>query len=259
MSSVRIIPRLDIKAPNLIKGIHLEGLRVVGDPQQFANQYFMENADELIYMDIVASLYGRNSLIDLVSHTAKNIFIPLTVGGGIRSVDDVRTLLRAGADKIAINTAAVHNPQLIFDISRAFGSQCVVLSIEAKKVGHQRWEAFTDNGREHTKLDVLDWVKKGISLGAGEILLTSVDQEGTRKGFDIELVRAVTDISTIPVIASGGMGTLEDFSKVCLNGKANAVAIADALHYKRFFLSQIRMWAKSQGISVRQLERDIHE
>jgi imidazole glycerol-phosphate synthase subunit HisF len=259
MSSVRIIPRLDIKAPNLIKGIHLEGLRVVGDPQQFANQYFMENADELIYMDIVASLYGRNSLIDLVSHTAKNIFIPLTVGGGIRSVDDVRALLRAGADKIAINTAVIQNPQLIHDISRAFGSQCVVLSIEAKKVGHQRWEAFTDNGREHTHLDVLDWVKKGISLGAGEILLTSVDQEGTRKGFDTELVRAVTDISSIPVIASGGLGSLEHFSDICINGGANAVAIADALHYQRLSLSQIRNWAKLEGISVRQLEECAHE
>lgn len=253
MAGIRLIPRLDIKGPNLIKGIHLEGLRVVGDPQEYARRYYEQGADELIYMDIVASLYGRNSLRDIVSRTARDVFIPLTVGGGVRSVDDVRELLRAGADKVAINTAAVQRPQLISEVSHTFGSQCMVLSIEAKKLGNGRWEVFTDNGRERTGRDVMEWVAQATELGIGEILLTSIDQEGTRKGFDVELVRKVTAVTTVPVIASGGMGSVDHLVDVCERGQADAVAIADALHYNRLSLLDIRLQAREQGLAVRSI------
>jgi cyclase len=254
VAGIRVIPRLDIKGPNLIKGIHLEGLRVVGDPQEYARRYYDQGADELIYMDIVASLYGRNSLRDIVSRTAQNVFIPLTVGGGIRSVDDVRELLRAGADKVAVNTAAVKRPELISEIARAFGSQCMVLSIEAKQVGADRWEVLTDNGRERTGLDVIAWVKKVVSFGAGEVMLTSVDREGTRKGFDVGLVRAVTDACAVPVIASGGMGTVDHFVDVCQQGHTDAVAIADVLHYRRLELTDIKEKVCARGICVRSVK-----
>lgn len=253
MKNIRLIARLDIKAPNLIKGIRLEGLRVVGDPYTFAKRYYENGIDELIYMDIVASLYNRNSLVEIVKRTARDVFIPFTVGGGIRSLDDMTEILRAGADKVAINTAAVKNPELIRDGARRFGSQCIVLSIEAKKVSPGKWEAFTDNGREHTGLDVVEWAKKGAELGAGEILLTAVDQEGTKKGFDVELVRAVSDVVNIPVIASGGMGTTDHLVNVIKTGRADAVAMADVLHYDRISLSGIRDAAKAAGISVRTL------
>ncbi|HEM0907920.1 TPA: imidazole glycerol phosphate synthase subunit HisF, partial [Legionella pneumophila] len=197
MSNVRLIARLDIKGPNLIKGVHLEGLRVVGNPNEYAMAYYAQGADELIYMDTVASLYGRNNLSEIVKTTAENVFIPITVGGGIRSVDDAKQLLRCGADKVAINTAATKNPTLISDIARRFGSQCVVLSIEAKRTVDGRWEVMTDNGREHTGMDVVDWARNGEEFGAGEILLTSIDQEGTRKGFDLELVKQVSSMVSI--------------------------------------------------------------
>ncbi|CAH1215771.1 Imidazole glycerol phosphate synthase subunit HisF [Paenibacillus allorhizoplanae] len=251
MSNIRLIARLDIKGPNLIKGIHLEGLRVLGDPQVFAQRYYEQGIDEIIYMDAVASLYERNNLTEIVKYTARNVFIPLTVGGGIRSVDDVYQLLRAGADKVAINTAATRNHELIKQISRKFGSQCMVLSIEAKKVGPQKWEVYTDNGRERTGIDVIEWVKRGEDLGAGEILLTSVDQEGTKKGFDVELVRQVSTSITIPVIASGGMGKVEHLVDVIREGKADAVAMADILHYDRSSLREIRDGAKRNGIELR--------
>lgn len=249
--NIRLIARLDIKGPNLIKGIHLEGLRVVGDPQEFARRYYEAGADELVYMDIVASLYGRNSLTDIIKRAAQDIFIPMTVGGGVRSVDDAKMLLRAGADKVAVNTAATLRPALITEISRRFGSQCMVLSIEAKRVGEKKWEAYADNGRERTGLDVLEWAQRGCELGAGEILLTSVDQEGTRKGFDVELVRAVAGSVPIPVIASGGMGSPEHLVSVVQEGKADAVAMADVLHYNRFSLPQIREAAQAAHIPVR--------
>lgn len=249
--NIRLIARLDIKGPNLIKGIHLEGLRVVGDPQEYARRYYEAGADELVYMDIVASLYGRNNLTEIVKRAAQDIFIPMTVGGGVRSVDDAKQLLRAGADKIAVNTAAIARPELITEISRRFGSQCMVLSIEAMQVGENKWEAYTDNGRERTGMDVVEWAKEGCELGAGEILLTSVDREGTRKGFDIALVRAVTSAVPIPVIASGGMGTTEHLVGVVQEGKADAVAMADALHYNRLSMSQIREAALAAHIPVR--------
>jgi cyclase len=253
MTNVRLIARLDIKAPNLIKGVHLEGLRKLGDPQQHARGYYADGADEIIYMDIVASLYNRNSLSEIVRRTAEQVFIPITVGGGIRSLGDVEMALRSGADKVAINTAAVARPELIGEVATRFGSQCMVLSIEAKKSGDGRWEAYTDNGREHTGYDVLEWAKRAVDLGAGEILLTSVDKEGTRKGFDIELTRAVSDAARVPVIASGGMGRLEHLVDVVRYGHADAVAMADVLHYKRLSLPDIRDGARAAQIEVRVL------
>lgn len=251
MSRVRLIARLDIKGPNLIKGIQLEGLRVIGDPREFACRYYKQGVDEIVYMDVVASLYGRNSLHDIVRNTARDVFVPLTVGGGVRSVSDVRELLRSGADKVAINTAAIKNPDLISEIAHIFGSQCLVLSIEAKRQGRGSWEAYTDNGREKTGLDVIDWVRKGVALGAGEIMITSVDQEGASRGFDTELVRAVSDAAPIPVIASGGMGKTEHLVDVVAQGHADAVAIASVLHYRRTSVPEIRAAAIAAGIEMR--------
>lgn len=253
MANVRLIARLDIKGANLIKGVHLEGLRVIGDPQAHARRYYEAGADELIYMDVVASLYGRNNLTDIVRYTAENVFIPLTVGGGIRSVDDVKTLLRAGADKVCLNTAAINRPELLQEIANRFGSQCVVVSIEAKRQNGGGWECFTDNGREHTGRDVLDWAKQAVALGAGEILLTSIDQEGTRKGFDVDLIRAVSTAVPIPVIASGGMGNTEHLVAAVRHGQADAVAMADILHYKRMEMPTIRAAALEAGLQVRRV------
>lgn len=251
MRRIRLIPRLDIKGPKVIKGIHLEGLRVVGDPQELARRYYEQGADELLYVDVVASLYGRNSLHDIIQRAARDVFVPLTVTGGIRSVDDVRNILRAGADKIGINTEATKRPELIREVSRQFGSQCMVLSIEAKRVAPGRWEAYTDNGREKTGLDVVEWAQRGVELGAGEILLTSVDREGTREGFDIELVASVSRAVSVPVIASGGMGQLGDVATVVREGAADAVAIADMLHYGRTTMADIRAAARADGLDVR--------
>jgi cyclase len=253
MSNLRIIPRLDIKGPNLIKGIHLEGLRVMGDPQEFALRYYEEGADELIYVDIVASLYARNNLSDIIRRAADRVFIPITVGGGIRSVDDAKHILRSGADKVAINTAAIARPELISDVSRKFGSQAMVLSIEAKQIAPGKWEAYTDNGRERTGLDVIQWVKRGVELGAGEILLTSVDREGTRRGYDIDLVRQVSQAVPVPMIASGGMGTIEHMVEAFTTGLADAVAMGDVLHYNRMSLREIRAAALNAQLPVRKV------
>lgn len=251
MSNLRIIPRLDIKGPNLIKGIRLEGLRVIGDPQEHAIRYYEAGADELLYMDIVATLYGRNNLSDIISRAAKNVFIPITVGGGIRSVDDARHILRSGADKVAINTAAIARPELITEVAHRFGSQAMVLSIEAKLVGPGKWEAYTDNGRERTGLDVLDWVRRGVELGAGEILITSVDREGTRAGFDLDLVSNLSAAVPVPVIASGGMGSFDHFIDAATKGLADAVAMADVLHYNRMTIADIRAAALAANLPVR--------
>lgn len=252
--NIRLVARLDIKGENLIKGIHLEGLRVIGSPREHAIMYYMQGADELILMDVVASLYGRNNLTDIIRDVATNVFVPITVGGGIRSVEDATEILRNGADKVAVNTAAVANPQLITDIARSYGNQCMVLSIEAKQVDSNRWEVFTENGREPSGLDVVDWVKRGVEMGAGEILLTSIDREGTRKGFDDELFKIVTSEVNVPVIASGGMGKPDDLLSVVIKGGAVAVAMADILHYKRAKISDIRAVAKNSGLSVRDYE-----
>ncbi|MBD3272639.1 MAG: imidazole glycerol phosphate synthase subunit HisF [Elusimicrobia bacterium] len=231
MKNIRIIPRMDIKGPNLVKGIHLEGLRVLGKPEQFARHYYEQGADELLYIDIVASLYNRNSLLPIVERTAKELFIPLTVGGGLRSIDDMRQILRAGADKVALNTAVVKNPHLITEASRTFGSSTIVVSIEAIKQSNGQYYAYTDNGREYTGIDVFEWAIRCAELGAGEILLTSVDQEGTGHGFDVELTRKVSESVSIPVIACGGAGSPEDVYNVIADGKADAVSIASILHY----------------------------
>ena len=253
MPSTRLIARLDVKAPNLIKGVHLEGLRKIGNPSEQAIKYYQAGVDEIIYMDIVASLYGRNSLSEIVRVTTENVFIPITVGGGIRSVKDVETMMRCGADKVAVNTAVARNPGLIREIANQFGSQCMVLSIEAKQSSPGRWTAYTDNGREHTGLDVIEWVKQAVDLGAGEILLTSVDREGTRKGFDIALTRAVSDAVPVPVIASGGMGDPKHLIEVVTGGHADAVAMADILHYERMPFADIRSKVEGGGIRLRQI------
>ena len=256
MSNVRLIARLDIKGNNLIKGVHLEGLRVIGSPNEHALRYYLQGIDELIYMDCVASLYGRNHLAEIIEKAAQNIFVPMTVGGGIRSVGDAVEVLRAGADKVAVNTAAVLKPRLISDIAERFGSQCMVLSVEAKLVGEKKWEVFTENGRERTGIDVIEWIARGVDMGAGEILLTSVDKEGTRKGFDIDLVKAVTDAVSVPVIASGGMGELADVLEVVRDGGADAVAMADVLHYNRLQIKDIRAFSETVGLKVRKYETD---
>ncbi len=251
MASLRLIARLDIKGPNIIKGIQLEGVRVVGDPQAFAQRYYREGVDEILYMDAVASLYDREMLTKIVARTAEEVFVPITVGGGLRSVEDVRTMLRAGADKVAINTAATHRPEFITEVAGEFGSQCMVLSIEAKRRNDGGWEAYRDCGREHTGLDVVEWARRGQELGAGEILLTSVDHEGMCGGFDVELVRAVSDSVTTPVIASGGMGRPEDLLRVAAEGHADGVAMAHVLHYNKLGLPEIREWAVAEHLPVR--------
>lgn len=229
--NIRIIPRLDIKGPNLVKGIHLEGLRVLGKPEQFARYYYERGADELVYMDVVASLYNRNSLHAIIEKTANEIYIPLTVGGGLRTLEDIRDVLRAGADKVSLNTAAIKNPQIIRDASRKFGSSTILISIEAIRQPDGKYLAYTDNGREHTGLDVLEWARRVEELGAGEIMLTSIDREGTGKGYDLELTRSVAQAVTIPVIACGGAGKMEHIGQVISEAYADAVAVASLLHY----------------------------
>ncbi|NOU48470.1 MAG: imidazole glycerol phosphate synthase subunit HisF [Bacteroidales bacterium] len=231
MKTIRIIPRLDIKGPNLVKGIHLEGLRVLGKPEDFAHYYYENGADELFFQDTVASLYDRNSLHDIITKTAKEIFIPLTVGGGLRSIDDIRNVLRAGADKVAINTAAIKNPHFIREASLKFGSSTIVVAIEAIKSNDGRYLAFTDNGREYSGLEVVAWARKAEELGAGEIVITSVDKEGTGEGYDIELIKSVSEAVSIPVIAHGGASSPENVVRAIQIGKADAVAIASILHY----------------------------
>jgi cyclase len=251
VNHLRIIARLDIKGPNLIKGVHLEGLRVVGDPHEHALRYYREGADELLFIDIVASLYQRNNLSDIIKRAADRVYVPITVGGGIRSLADVATMMMSGADKVAINTAAIARPSLVGEVARRYGSQCMVLSVEAKRVAPGRWEAYTDNGRERTGRDVVEWVKQAVDLGAGEVLLTSVDQEGTRKGFDIPLIRQVCDAVNVPVTASGGFGRAEDLAAAAATG-VSAAAIADALHWKRMTLAEIKAAAKAAGADVRE-------
>jgi imidazole glycerol-phosphate synthase subunit HisF len=251
MKNIRLIARLDVKAPNLVKGVQFEGLRKIGDPNQFAVKYYSQGIDEIIYIDIVASLYERNSLLDIVARTTEDVFVPITVGGGLRSIEDVGKALRAGADKVAINTAVIKDHNLITQVARKFGSQCMVLSIQAKKNGDNIWEAYYDNGRERSGIDVVRWAKKGAELGAGEILLTSVDQEGTGEGFDVDLVKEVSDVVGIPVIAGGGMGCHEDLKRVLDEGKADAVAMAHVLHYGHLTIPEIRNMALGQGYGVR--------
>ena len=238
---------MDIKGPNLVKGIHLEGLRVLGKPEQFAKYYYENGADELIYIDVVASLYNRNSLHDIISKTAREIFIPLTVGGGLRTIEDIRDVLRAGADKVSLNTAAINNPEIIREASRKFGSSTILITIEAIKQPDGTYLAYTDNGREHTGIEVSSWAKKVEELGAGEILLTSVDCEGTGTGYDVELNRLISDSVSIPVIASGGPGKLEHIYDVIDTGMADAVAVSSMLHYDYIKTNKIEFTDSKEG------------
>ncbi|PSK94449.1 imidazole glycerol phosphate synthase subunit HisF [Taibaiella chishuiensis] len=231
MNNIRVIARLDIKGPNLVKGIHLEGLRVLGNPEDFAKYYYEQGADELIYQDVVASLFERNSLSDIITQTAKNIFIPLTVGGGIRTIEDITKVLRAGADKVAINTAAVRNPDFIRQASKKFGSSTIVAAIECIKQPDGKYLAFVDNGREETGIEALSWAQRVEELGAGEILLTSVDRDGTGLGYDVALTRMIAAQVSVPVIAHGGAGSINHFSDVVSEGKADAIAVASVIHY----------------------------
>ena len=229
--TVRIIPRLDIKGPNLVKGIHLEGLRVLGKPERFARFYYESGADELFFMDAVASLYGRNQLTDIVMSTAREIFIPLCVGGGLRSIEDIRNVLRAGADKVALNTAALARPEFVRDAAKTFGSSTIVVSIEAIRQPDGRYECFTDCGRQETGMDAFAWALRAAELGAGELSVTSVDREGTGRGFDLELTRGIARSVGIPVIAHGGAGTLAHVREIISAASADAVALASILHY----------------------------
>jgi cyclase len=222
---------LDIKGPNLVKGIHLEGLRVLGKPERFARYYYENGADELFYMDTVASLYGRNSLSDIIEKTAREIFIPLTVGGGLRTIEDIRAVLKAKADKIAINTAAVARPELIREAAHRFGSSTIVVSIDAIRHPDGSYEAFTDFGRQKTGVNVFEWAVKAVELGAGEIMITSIDREGTGKGFDVELIKKIAATVPVPVIACGGAGDIAHVTDVVREAQVEAVALASMLHY----------------------------
>ena len=229
--TIRIIPRLEIKGPNLVKGIHFEGLRVLGKPEVFARHYFEAGADELIYVDAVASLYGRNSLLELVERTACETFVPLCVAGGLRTLDDIRDVLRAGADKVALNTAVIADPDLIAKAARKFGSSTIVVSIEAIKHPDGSYEAYTDFGRESSGVEALAWAARAVELGAGELLVTSIDRDGSGRGFDLELTRKIADAVPVPVIAAGGAGKMEDVAMVIGEGRADAVSLASLFHY----------------------------
>jgi imidazole glycerol-phosphate synthase subunit HisF len=251
VTNVRIIPRLDVKNNTIVKGIHLEGLRIVGNPQESALKYYENGADELLYMDAVASLYERNSLHDIISKTAENVFIPITVGGGLRSIDDIRKVLRSGADKVAINTAAIKNPEFISEAANTFGSQCIVVSIEAKNIAHDKWEAFIDTGRESTGINAIDWANKCVDLGAGELLITSIDSEGTKKGFEINLIKKISNKVPIPVIACGGAGEKSHFIDLLKSTNIEAISCASILHYDILTISQIKHELHKNSISVR--------
>lgn len=224
---------------------------MVGHPNEKAKQYYLEGADELIYIDAVASLYDRSSLVGLITDVVRDVFIPITVGGGIRSVNDVKGLLRAGADKVAINSAAVRSPDLISSVAQTFGSQCMVLSVEAKQVADNKWEVYTDGGREKTGMDVVEWVEEGIERGAGEILLTSVDCDGVERGLDIPLIQIVSELSRVPVIASGGTGLISHVTALFGETKADALAIGSALHHGRLNLESLRQELRRNGLGVR--------
>ncbi len=246
----RIIARLDVKPPNLVKGIHLEGFRKLGDPSKFALRYYHEGADELSYQDVVASLYGRNSIRDLVSKTAQEVFIPITVGGGIKSVEDADKLIRSGADKISLNTAAVLNPLLIGSLEKVFGRQAIVLTVEAKEFAPDKYLVMTDSGREHSGIEVCDWVRTASSYGVGEILLTSIDFEGTRKGFDLNLLQKVREVTDLPIIMHGGAGNLKDVLLAANNG-ADGVAVASILHFEINNILEIKRFLNDNQVEVR--------
>lgn len=251
MHTKRIIPCLDVKAGRVVKGTNFVGLQDAGDPVELAHIYDEEAADELVFLDITASVEQRKAMLDVINRTAGEVFMPLTVGGGISTASDIRNALNAGADKTSLNTAAVKNPELISEGARLFGSQCIVLAVDAKRVAENKWEVYVNGGRTPTGLDVLEWVKRAVSLGAGEILLTSMDCDGTKNGYDIPLTRAVSEAVPVPVIASGGAGELEHFYDVLTAGKADAVLAASVFHYKKFSIRQVKEYLRSRGVEVR--------
>ncbi|MHC1762434.1 MAG: imidazole glycerol phosphate synthase subunit HisF [Negativicutes bacterium] len=251
MHTKRIIPCLDVKNGRVVKGTNFVSLRDAGDPVELAAFYDREMADELVFLDITASSDGRSTMVDVVRRTASQVFIPFTVGGGIRSVDDIRTMLHAGADKVSLNTAAVKEPGLIAEGAKSFGRQCIVLAVDAKRSGAGKWEVYINGGRTPTGMDVLEWIRRGVDLGAGEILLTSMDCDGTKDGYDNELNRAVSELVEVPVIASGGAGTLEHFAEALTKGKADAVLAASVFHYGEFSIRQTKEYLRSKGIEVR--------
>jgi len=251
MYTKRIIPCLDVKDGRVVKGTNFVGLRDAGDPVELASIYDKEIADELVFLDITASCEERNTMVQVVEQTASQVFIPFTVGGGIRTVDDIRRMLKAGADKVSLNTAAVKNPDLIAEGAQRFGSQCIVLAVDARQTGSDKWEVYINGGRTPTGIDVLDWVKQGTALGAGEILLTSMDKDGTKDGYDIPLTRAVSEAVNVPVIASGGAGEMEHFYDVLTAGKADAVLAASVFHYGQFTVRQVKEYLRSRGVEVR--------
>ncbi|KMP10332.1 imidazole glycerol phosphate synthase [Candidatus Nitromaritima sp. SCGC AAA799-A02] len=247
---MRVIARIDVKNQYVIKGVHLEGVRKVGDPNDRALKYYREGVDEIVFMDAVASLYERNNLFHIIEKACTEVFVPIIIGGGIRSLDDVRKALHSGADKVAINTAAIRNPGFIREASLKYGSQCIVGSIEAKRK-EGGWEAYVDNGREKTGIDVLEWARELEQLGAGEILLTSIDREGTQKGFESDLVKEINRTVSIPVIVSGGMGQLEHISSLMEQARPSALAFAAVLHFGKFSIPQIKNFMDDAGIEVR--------
>ena len=251
MHTKRIIPCLDVKAGRVVKGTNFVGLRDAGDPVELAATYDIEGADELVFLDITASVEERKAMLDVINKTAGEVFMPLTVGGGISTVDDIRNALRAGADKISVNSAAVKNPQLIAEGAKLFGSQCIVLAIDARRSGENKWEVYVHGGRTPTGIDAIEWAKEGVALGAGEILLTSMDADGTKAGYDIPLTKAVSEAVNVPVIASGGAGKLEDFYEVLAEGGADAVLAASVFHYKTFTIQQVKEYLRDRGIEVR--------
>ncbi len=252
MLTKRIIPCLDVKAGRVVKGTNFVGLRDAGDPVELAKRYDEERADELVFLDISASHERRGIMVEVARQCAAQMFIPFTVGGGIRSVESMRTMLKAGADKISVNTAAVDNPKIISEGAKKFGSQCIVLAVDAKRRDNgEGWEIYTHGGRTPTGLDAIEWVQKGVGLGAGEILLTSMDADGTKDGYDIELTRAVSEAVNVPVIASGGAGTFEHFLQVLTEGKADAVLAASVFHYGQYSIRQVKEYLRIRGIEVR--------
>ena len=252
MLTKRIIPCLDVKEGRVVKGTNFVGLRDAGDPIELAKKYDGERADELVFLDITASHEKRGTMVEVAKNCAAQVFIPFTVGGGIRTVEDMRVMLKAGADKISINSAAVKNPELISEGAKKFGSQCIVLAVDAKKrEDNSGWEIFLNGGRTPTGIDCLDWVKKAVDLGAGEILLTSMDADGTKDGYDIDLTRAVSEAVNVPVIASGGAGELKHFLQVLVDGKADAVLAASVFHYGKYSIREVKNYLKSHGVEVR--------
>jgi cyclase len=247
----RIIPCLDVTNGRVVKGVNFVELRDAGDPVEIARRYDEQGADELTFLDITATSDGRDLMLHIIEAVASQVFIPLTVGGGVRTVDDVRRLLNAGADKISINSTAVSNPQMVSDAAQKYGSQCIVVAIDAKRSGDGKWEVFTHGGRKPTGLDVVEWAKKMEGLGVGEILLTSMDRDGTKSGFDLELTRAVSDAISIPVIASGGVGGLQDLADGIKLGKADAVLAASIFHYGEYTVQEAKRFMAGQGIPMR--------